>query len=311
MQYYPVPEEVVELPALIEAVRSAFIDHGTGHCQMPPKSYVFLPGGDFRTMPSYLPGLNVAGVKVVNVHPENRNRNLPTVMALTILLDPPTGKPIAILNATGLTDLRTGASAAVATAALAPVTKGTLGIIGAGKQARTGLRAIGEVFNIESVKVWSRNISTAEQFAREFTHLDITVAGIEQAADADVLLTTTPSTKPLIKNEWISDGTHINAIGADAPGKQELDPLILTRSRIFVDDREQAYHSGEVNVPLRDGLLSPENIAGTLGEVLTGRIDRGHQDIITVFDSTGIAITDLAVASLVLDKGTSFNLPFS
>ncbi len=310
MRYYPAPEDVIEIPALIEAVRAAFIDHGNAECQMPSKSYVFLPGGDFRTMPSFLPGLNVAGVKVVNVHPENRAKNLPTVMALTILLDPPTGLPIAILNATGLTDLRTGASAAVATAALAPVRGGEVGIIGAGKQARAGLRAISAVFNVQSVKVWSRNTTTAEDFTRDFPHLDISVARIEQAADADVLLTTTPSRAPLIQNDWVSDGTHINAIGADAPGKQELDPQLLLRSQIIVDDRDQAFHSGEVNVPLRDGLISEDHIAGTLGEILTSKIAKRDSNDVTIFDSTGIAITDLAAASLALEKGTSIELPF-
>lgn len=310
MRYYPAPEEVIVFPDLINAVRMAFRDHGTGSCQMPPKSYVMLPGGDFRTMPSYLPSLHIAGVKVVNVHPDNRKVRLPTVMGLTILLDPPTGKPMAILNATGLTDLRTGACAAVATVALAPVKKGTLGIIGAGRQARSGLRAIMEVFDIESVRIWSRNEKTARQMADEFPQLEVTVTSLVQAADANVLLTTTPSTRPLIMNDWIADGTHINAIGADAPGKQELDPQLLTRSQILVDDREQAIHSGEVNVPIRDGLLSSEEISGTLGEVLIGKVQRKDPDIVTIFDSTGIAITDLAAASEALKRGAFIDLPF-
>ncbi len=298
------------MPDLIEAVRMAFMDHGNGRCEMPPKSYVSLPGGDFRTMPSYLPSLNVAGVKVVNVHPDNRNVGLPTVMGLTILLDPPTGRPVSILNATGLTDLRTGAAAAVATSALAPVKNGTLGLIGAGRQARSGLLAIGEVFGIETVKVWSRSRKTAEDLASRFPSLDIRVTSLEQAAGSDVLLTTTPSVSPVVMNDWISDGTHINAIGADAPGKQELDPTILMRAEIFVDDRKQAVHSGEVNVPIRDGLFKPENIVGTLGEVLIGRIGRSSREAITIFDSTGIAITDLAIASEAVKRGEFVELPF-
>jgi len=310
MRYYPAPESAIDMPDLIEAVKLAFLDHGTGSCEMPPKSYVTLPGGDFRTMPSYLPGLTAAGVKVVNVHPDNRSRGLPTVMGLTVLLDPPTGKPIAILNATGLTDLRTGAAAAVATRALAPVKEGTLGLIGAGRQARSGLLAIGEVFGIESVRVWSRSQKSAERLAAEFSSLDSRVTSVEQAADSDLLLTTTPSISPVIMNDWISDGTHINAIGADAPGKQELDPSLLTRAEVFVDDREQAFHSGEVNVAIRDGLFSPDRIEGTLGEVLTGRAGRSSREAITIFDSTGIAITDLAAASEAMKRGDYIELPF-
>lgn len=310
MRYYPAPEEAIDISSLIEAVRAAFIDHGTGSCQMPPKTYVSLPGGDFRTMPSYLPSLNVAGVKVVNVHPGNREQNLPTVMALTVLLDPATGAPTAILNATGLTDLRTGASAAVATAALAPVHEGTVGVIGAGRQARAGLQSISRVFDVQTVKVWSRSSATAEEFVREFSDMEVRIGTLEQVADADVLLTTTPSTRPIIMKEWISDGTHINAIGADAPGKQELDPRLLKAAQIIVDDREQAFHSGEVNVPLSEGVLRPEDIAGTLGEVLTGKITRRSSETITIFDSTGIAITDLAIASLAMNRGKMIDLPF-
>ncbi len=311
MRYYPNPEEGIGIPFLIEAVRKAFIDHGYGSCQMPPKSYVSLPGGDFRTMPSYLPGLNIAGVKVVNVHPENQKQGLPTVMAMTLLLEPSTGTPIALLNATALTSLRTGASAAVATKALASGPGGTVGIIGAGRQAISGLQAIIEVYDIESVRVWSRRESTAEKFVEKFPNLEIRVSDLEHTSGADVLLTTTPSRTPLIQNDWISDGTHINAIGADAAGKQELDSMLLGRSQVFVDDLEQAVHSGEVNVPIRDGVFSPSDIDGTLGEVLIGKKNRSSQETITIFDSTGIAITDLAIASLAVKTGKYIELPFS
>ena len=310
MRYYPAPEEVIEMPALIEAVRSAFRDHGDGRCQMPAKSYVTLPGGDFRTMPSYLPALNTAGVKIVNVHPENQVHGLPTVMAMIILLDPPTGKPIAVMNASALTDLRTGASAAVATEALAAGTTGVLGVIGAGRQAISGIRAISESYAIQSVSIWSRRESTAEKLLNIFPDLDIRITGLQKAADADVLLTTTPSRSPLILSDWVADGTHINAIGADAPGKQELDPRLVLRSRVFVDDREQATHSGEINVPVQQGLFSPDDIAGTLGEVIIGKNGRWKKEEITIFDSTGIAITDLAAAFLALENGRYLDLPF-
>ncbi|HWQ65074.1 MAG TPA: ornithine cyclodeaminase family protein [Methanospirillum sp.] len=310
MRYYPVPESSIQMPDVIKAVRMAFWDHGNGNFKMPPKSYVPLPGGDFRTMPSYLPSLKTAGVKVVNVHPDNRVQGLPTVMGTIILLDPPTGRPVAILNATGLTDLRTGAAAAVATSALAPVKQGTLGMIGAGRQARSGLLAIKEVFGIESVRVWSRSLKTSEHLVVEFPALDITVTSPGHAADSDVLLTTTPSIKPVVMNDWISDGTHINAIGADAPGKQELESILLKRAEVFVDDLEQAIHSGEINVPISSGLLCPDTIRGTLGEVLVGKIQRRSRETVTIFDSTGIAITDLAVASEAVKQGSFIELPF-
>jgi len=310
MQYYPSPEEVIDMDVLIQAVESAFVDHGTGRSVMPPKVYVDLPGGDFRTMPSYIPSLQTAGVKIVNVHPDNRKAGLPTVMAVTVLLDPPTGRPIAVLNATTLTDLRTGASAAVATRALAQKKKGTLGIIGSGRQANSGIRAIPLVFEPEEVLVWSRTRTNAERFAKNHSHLPVRVSDIETVAGADVLLTVTPSKVPLIKDKWISDGAHINAIGADAPGKQEIDPDILQRAFVIVDDMDQATHSGEVNMPIQKGIYSPSRIAGTLGEVLTGAVRRPSSDEITVFDSTGLSIMDLAAAHLAIGKGKVIDLPF-
>ncbi|NLL09483.1 MAG: ornithine cyclodeaminase family protein [Methanomicrobiales archaeon] len=310
MQYYPSPEEVIDMDVLIQAVESAFVDHGTGRSVMPPKVYVDLPGGDFRTMPSYIPSLQTAGVKIVNVNPDNRKAGLPTVMAVTVLLDPPTGRPIAVLNATTLTDLRTGASAAVATRALAQKKKGTLGIIGSGRQANSGIRAIPLVFEPEEVLVWSRTRTNAERFAKNHSHLPVRVSDIETVAGADVLLTVTPSKVPLIKDKWISDGAHINAIGADAPGKQEIDPDILQRAFVIVDDMDQATHSGEVNMPIQKGIYSPSRIAGTLGEVLTGAVRRPSSDEITVFDSTGLSIMDLAAAHLAIGKGKVIDLPF-
>jgi alanine dehydrogenase len=301
---------VIEMDVLIQAVESAFVDHGTGRSVMPPKVYVDLPGGDFRTMPSYIPSLQTAGVKIVNVNPDNRKAGLPTVMAVTVLLDPPTGRPIAVLNATTLTDLRTGASAAVATRALAQKKKGTLGIIGSGRQANSGIRAIPLVFEPEEVLVWSRTRSNAERFAKNHSHLPVRVSDIETVAGADVLLTVTPSKVPLIKDKWISDGAHINAIGADAPGKQEIDPDILQRAFVIVDDMDQATHSGEVNMPIQKGIYSPSRIAGTLGEVLTGAVRRPSSDEITVFDSTGLSIMDLAAAHLAIGKGKVIDLPF-
>jgi alanine dehydrogenase len=231
-------------------------------------------------------------------------------MAVTVLLDPPTGRPIAVLNATTLTDLRTGASAAVATRALAQKKKGTLGIIGSGRQANSGIRAIPLVFEPEEVLVWSRTRTNAERFAKNHSHLPVRVSDIETVAGADVLLTVTPSKVPLIKDKWISDGAHINAIGADAPGKQEIDPDILQRAFVIVDDMDQATHSGEVNMPIQKGIYSPSRIAGTLGEVLTGAVRRPSSDEITVFDSTGLSIMDLAAAHLAIGKGKVIDLPF-
>lgn len=310
MQYFTDTEKFIDLREVNRAIEAAFADHGRGHVQMPPKIYITLPEGDFRTMPASLPSLSLTGVKVVNVHPGNPARGLPTVMALIIILDIATGMPVAIINATKLTDMRTGAAGAIAAKYLSPKKEIVLGLIGTGRQAEAQYRAISRELEICEIKCWSRNSLHAEKFAREIKDYTARSVPVEKACDCDVLVTTTPSREPVVMNEWVHDGTHINAIGADAPGKQELDPLLLRRGQVFVDDIAQAAHSGEINVPLKRGIFTPEEIAGTIGEVVIGMKRRERPDQITIFDSTGLAIQDLAIAAIAMRKGTVIDLPF-
>lgn len=310
MRYVYGSEESLDYGEVNRAVEAVFREHARGHVQMPPKLYVTLEKGDFRTMPAYVPALGIAGVKIVNVHPGNRVAGLPTVMALTVILDVETGIPKAVINATRLTDMRTGAAGAIAAKYLAPKKEVALGIIGSGRQAGAQVEAISRELTITEVRVWSREEKNALAFAHQFGALSATATSIERACDAEVVVTTTPSTKPIVMHEWIHEGTHINAIGADAPGKEELDPLILKRARVFVDDRPQAIHSGEINVPIAKGLFHAHDIAGTLGEVVVGVKGRRSPDEVTVFDSTGLAIQDLAIGRLAMAAGKGIDLPF-
>ncbi len=310
MRYYSAPAADLNLQAVNDVIDEAFAEHARGSIQMPPKVYIDFPTGDFRTMPAYIPSLEIAGVKIVNVHPDNRDHDLPTVMALTILLDVATGYPTAILNATLLTDLRTAAAGAVAAKYLAPKRSVTLGLIGSGRQAQAQVRATALECEIEQIKVWSRDRNNAEKLCKIFPEFDCKPSSAEQACDCDLLVTTTPSRVPVVQDDWILAGTHINAIGADAAGKQELDPALLSRATVIVDEPKQAIHSGEINVPIREGLFSPENIAGILGEYVLGRKKRTSQDEITIFDSTGLAIQDLAIAKIAIKNQNRTELPF-
>lgn len=310
MKYYPRPESGLDIHEVNLAVEEAFREHGRGNVQMPPKVYITFPKGDFRTMPAYIPSDHLAGIKCVNVHPGNPARGLPTVMALTTILDIETGLPRAILNATGLTDLRTGASGAIATKYLAGKRSVTVGLVGTGRQATAQLEAISREIEVTGVRVWSRKEESAENFAKKYSRFDCRTGALPFVCDSDVIVTTTPSRTPVVKDEWVHEGTHINAIGADAPGKEELEPLILKRAMVIVDDPVQAVHSGEINVPIREGKFSPEEISGTLGEVVLGRIKRTSSDQITLFDSTGLAIQDLAIASIAMKSGEFLELEF-
>jgi len=307
MRYYPDASGSLTYPEVNHAIESVFAEHGRGHVQMPPKIYITFPEGDFRTMPASIPAMNLAGVKIVNVHPGNPAHGLPTVMATIILIDPDTGVQTALIDATALTDMRTGAAGAVAAQYLAEKRPLRIGLVGSGRQAEAQLHATAAACDIEEVIVWSRRRENADRFAGLFTCADSgfpisAVSTIEEACNCDLLITTTPSREPLIRSEWIQPRTHINAIGADAPGKQELDPALLARAEVFVDDYEQAIHSGEVNVPISSGVYSADRIAGTLGEVVIGEKERRSADAITIFDSTGLAVQDLAIARIVVER---------
>lgn len=311
MNYYPVHSGYPSYATVNAAIEAVFVEHARGNVQMPPKVYVtFVKTGDFRTMPAYLPALGIAGVKIVNVHPQNREHGLPTVMALTVLIDVMTGLPKAIINATELTAMRTGAAGAVAAKHLATRHSVTLGVIGTGRQAEALVEATAAALTIEEIRAWSRTEKSAEAFTARYADYNARSASIERACDCDVLLTTTPSKRPLVMADWVHDGTHINAIGADAPGKQELDPALLLKAEVFVDDPGQAVHSGEVNVPISAGVYEPALIAGTLGEVVIGKKGRSSPDVVTIFDSTGLAIQDLAIAALILRDEGEYELPF-
>jgi len=294
----------------IEAVEEAFRAKGLGKVQMPPKSYVFFNRhqGDFRVMPAYLEDVEAAGVKIVNVHPQNPSKyGMPTVMATIVLIDPRTGAPLAIMDGTTITNVRTGAAGAVAAKYLARKDSRVIAMIGAGVQSRFQLLALNEIFKIEEVRVNDSTEKNAKKYASEMEkqlNIDVKITDTQEAVqDADIIVTTTPVRSPLIMNEWISEGVHINAIGADAPGKEELDPKILKRAKIVVDDWEQASHSGEINVPLSKGTLTCDEIYAEIGEIISGRKSgRTSRDEITVFDSTGLAVQDIATDWVVYKK---------
>ncbi|MEM3197091.1 MAG: alanine dehydrogenase [Conexivisphaerales archaeon] len=302
-------KSLINMADVIGAVDEAFREKARGKTQMPPKVYLFFHeyNGDFRVMPGYIPSLKSAGVKVVNVHVKNKEKGLPTVMATILLLDPETGEPLAILDGTLLTSMRTGAAGAIAAKEMAKKDFKKVAFIGAGTQAKYQLLGLNEITKGLTGKAYDISEKHVEKFSEYAKSvgaaIDIASNVKECISDAEVIITTTPAMEPLVMNEWVPEGAHINAIGADAPGKEELDPKLLLRARIIVDDMEQAVHSGEINVPISKGLLKPQKIAGEIGQVLEGKIKgRNSENEITVFDSTGLAIQDIATASLVIKR---------
>jgi alanine dehydrogenase len=302
--------ESVELETVIEAVEAAFGADARGDAQMPAKSYIDLPqyDGDFRSMPAHVDTgeWEAAGVKWVNSHAKNpRRHGLPTVMGTMVYSDPETAVPLALLDGTTLTRLRTGAAAAVATRHLAPTDASSLGLVGAGVQSHTQLEAIAQVRDIRTVVVTDVDEAAVETFQARFDPaFDVRAGSVEEAAACDVVSTTTPVREPVV--ERVGESTHVNAMGADAAGKQELRGEILRDGTLVVDDREQCIHSGEMNVPYSEGLLTEDDIHADLGDVVTDRLsDPPDPDDVTVFDSTGLAIQDIAAAHAVYERATA------
>ena len=310
-------EPLFSMPEVMEAVESAFKEKGLGFVQMPPKIYLSYTNynGDLRAMPSYLERLGVSAVKVVNAHPDNQAKfGLPTVMATIILVDPRNGAPLAIMNGTHITAMRTGAAGGLAATYLARRDSKVVGLVGAGTQARTQLEALLVVYGkLDLVKVWSRTRESREKFASEMkaAYEDLAdVVSVDRTEDAtrdvDVLVTTTPSRTPIVMNKWVTEGTHITCIGADAPGKEELEPAILKHAKIVVDDWEQASHSGEINVPLTHGVISRNDVWGDICEIAAGlKPGRTSENEVTVFTSTGLAVQDAVTAKLAYDRAVS------
>jgi len=313
--------ENAEMDELVPAIEEAFAAYQRGDAQMPPKSYIDLPkyNGDFRSMPAYLDAgeWDAAGVKWVNVHTDNEEQyDLPTVMGTMIYSDPRNAFPLAILDGTELTMKRTGAAAAVATDHLAVADASSLGIVGAGVQSYTQLEAISSVRDIEEVVVSDLSEERVARFIDAFEdRFDVRAGSIEEAAGCDVLSTVTPVEDPIVPRDAVGEHTHINAMGADAEGKHELADEVLLDATLVIDDYEQTTHSGEINVPYAAGVLADDDIDGQIGEIVVGeREGRTADDGITVFDSTGLAIQDVAAAHVVYehanerDNGYAFDL---
>ena len=308
-------EQHLEMADLVPAVEAAFLAYENGTAQMPPKSYIDLPryNGDFRSMPAYLEtdDWEAAGIKWVNVHPHNPEQfDLPTVMGTFVYTDPQNGYPLAVMDATTLTMKRTGAAAAVATDHLALSDASSLGIVGAGVQSYAQLEAISEVRPIETVVISDLDDERLGRFVDTFeSEFDVRTGTVSEAASCDVLSTVTPVESPIVSADYLGDHTHVNAMGADAGGKQELQTEIVRDAYLAIDDFDQTTHSGEINVPWHTEAIDESDIDAELGAIVADdSFDEDIRSQTTVFDSTGLAIQDVAAARAVyqsLDGGGS------
>jgi len=299
--------------ACIEVMASTLASLARGEAILPLRTVIRIPqtADAFGVMPAYLASPKTIGAKVVTVYPGNHGTALDSHQGAVLLFDADTGSLAALLDATAITTIRTAAVSAVATRMLARENASRLAIIGSGVQARVHIEAICAVRPIRSLRVWSRNGEHARRLAdvaREDLHLDASVAitGRDAVRDADIVCTVTSASEPVLCGDWLSPGTHVNAVGACTPNARELDSAAVVQSRLYVDRRESALKEpGDILVPLQDGEIGPEHIVAELGELLIGRgVGRRDDREITLFKSLGLAIEDLAAASHVYAEAT-------
>jgi len=288
----------------LEAVRDAFVAYARGEWTMPPKVYVpAYPEGDFRAMPAL--GAGHALLKWVTSFPGNPAQGLPTVTGLVLLSDASNGMLKAVLDAGAVTALRTGAAAVLAAEALGRSDAETAAVIGAGVNGEAAARTF--VARGRRVELWDIDRTRAEEVA-ERVGAEV-AAGREEALAADLLVTVTPGRQVVLDEGSLLRGQHASLMGADGPGKAEIAVAELERVQVFCDDWEQASHNGDLVHAVEAGVLARADVS-QLGDVLIGMAEgRKSDDDITVFDSTGLAIQDLAIALAALERADELSLP--
>ena len=297
-------EEAVSPARAVDAVRDAFVAYARGEWSMPPKVYVpAYPAGDFRAMPAL--GGGHALLKWVTSFPGNLQHGLPTVMGLVVLSDASNGAPVALLDAAAVTALRTGAAAVLAAETLGRSDGSSAAVVGAGVNGRAAARTF--VALGRSVALFDVDRSRAEAAAEELGAA--TASSLEEALSADVIVTVTPGHDVVLPEGTLQPGQHVSLMGADGPGKAEIAVAELMRCAVFCDDWEQASHNGELVHAVEAGRLRREQVT-ELGAVLAGEAPgRRSPDDVTVFDSTGLAIQDLAIALAAVARAAELDLP--
>jgi alanine dehydrogenase len=297
-----------------DCVEHAFRMHGLGRVYMEPKGHIVLDRyqGEWEVMPSYIEEPPAAACKWVSIREDNARYDLPAVFSILIYTHPETGFPLAICDGSFHTLMRTGASAAVSAKWLARKDSTVLAIVGTGSVGQGTLATCDVVFPWTEVRIWSRTQASVDRFLEaerpRYPHLELVgTPDVRTAVEgADVIVTGTHARTWVVDDAWVKDGAHIAALGADLEGEQELDPRILQRARIFVDDIRQWRTDGEINVALREDLMSEADVAGEIGKVICGELEgRQSDDQVTVFDSTGIALQDSATVPLEYERAVA------
>jgi ornithine cyclodeaminase len=315
--------QLLPMKECIDVMRMALKSLAGGNAEMPLRQAMWLPDrvGLLGMMPAFLGDLKVMGIKIVSVFPGNSDTEYNSHQGAVMLFDTEYGRSLAIIDATEITTIRTAAVSAVATDLLARKDAGDLAILGVGTQGREHLKAMRLVRKIHRVRVWDLNPDRSRRFAeRESKKYSIKVEAMDAphaaVSGADIICTTSAATEPILFGYWISDGAHINAVGACFKTARELDTQAVARSKLFVDRRESTVNeAGDFILAKEEGEIKDSHILGEVGDILTGNLEgRKTDNEITLFESLGLAVEDIASAEYIYQKaleqdmGTSVEL---
>ncbi|WP_205127961.1 ornithine cyclodeaminase family protein [Paenibacillus amylolyticus] len=308
---------------LVETVYKARSEHNTE--TWPTIFYDFVPGkADMDIKSGYLKSDKVFGHKTITWFAENEAKQLPTLTGLINVFDAETGRPFGITEASFITGIRTGASGAIGAKYLARTDSETLLVVGSGNQAIFQIAcALSVLPNLKTVCVAARDQEKLISFVNTLPHrlqsefctnienvtFEVAESLEEAVKNSDIIITVTSSRTPIIKREWVKEGTHLSCIGADMAGKQEVDSKLISQARLYVDDREHCIHVGEIEIPLKEGKITESHICGEIGDLILGKIEgRTSNQQITIFDATGMAILDIYAAKMALQNAEERNL---
>ncbi|MEM2341233.1 MAG: ornithine cyclodeaminase family protein [Candidatus Bathyarchaeia archaeon] len=303
-------EKILTMKDVIESVERAFLELQKGTAILPMRATITLTEkrGWMGVMPAYLGEMGSLSTKIVTVFEKNLEKNLPTIMATILLNDPETGAPLAIMEGTFITAMRTGAVCGVATKYLARKDSKTVGIFGAGVQARTQLMAACAVRDIEKAFVYDIFKDRAKTFAEEMSKKLGILVEVSEPKDlvlhSDIIVTATTSKTPVFDGNWVKPGTHLNLIGSFKPEVREVDEIVIKRSKIVVDQKSAALEeAGDIIIPLKAGIITEKDIYAELGEIVAGlKPGRTSEREITLFKSVGLGIQDCATAWLAYTR---------
>jgi len=311
---------VVSMAQAIDLVKEAFAQLSQGLADVPLRAQLGVARneGTVLFMPAYLHGTDSLGLKIVSVFPQNQDKGIPTIHALVTVVDAETGLPLAVMDGTHLTALRTGAASGAATDLLARDDARVAAVFGTGVQGRTQLEAVCEVREIEKAWIYDLKPEACERYAEEMSarggripaEIAIASSASEAVREADIICTATTSPTPVFEDDDVTPGTHINAAGAYTPETREIPEGTIQRARLFVDSREACWdEAGDLIIPRSKGLIAEDDIQAELGELVSGvKPGRSNDQEITFFKSVGNAVQDVAVAGMVLEAAVSEGL---